>query len=119
MTETKTKSYDPAFEKRVIDDMKAETARVDTELRMPDMLESWRRMLVHVIRDSEVQFSQRRSEMAIVENTYAAGGRSDPEMEHLVSERERYSKWRRGNLSFYRAALRRLAEANELIWRYE
>lgn len=111
MAEQQARSYDPEFEERVVKDMKG---AVDPGLRDPAMLTKWRRMLTHIISDSQIQFSQRKSEMAIIENRYAASG-SDDELAQLLAERERYSHWQRGALSFRRAAEKRLAEVNGLL----
>lgn len=107
------RSYDPAFEDRVVADMKSGS---DEDLRLPDMLDEWKNMLAYIISDSETQLAQHKAEMTAKETQFALLRHpAQRDFDSLHSDRLDYAIWRRKNLAFKRGAQRRLAECNNLM----
>ncbi len=105
-------TYSQALMDRVMADMRGE---IDEGLREPETRENWRSMLVTLLADSNIQFAQRRAELAAAEHEYASGPPTDEQLAKLHEERARHAAWRRKALTYHRAIQRRLAEANALL----
>lgn len=101
--------HTPTFRERVITDMRQAD---DQDLRHPDMLESWRRMLTCILADLDSQLGRRKLVQQQLEIQYQQGQLSEPE---YLAHRTKYLGWRRNALFFRLSAITRLGEANELL----